>query len=255
MPGGTAVGDAVHRILETVLAGGEFHKSDDGALRSTLTTLFDVAQRRLALEVRWHAPFLETLFATLNQQISQLEPPAALLDIASNELACEMPFVLPLGSDAAAFHLESIGACFERSERPIVRRYAERVRRLAAKELQGFLTGFIDLVFEWNGRWYVLDYKTTNLGPLVSDYDSDSLDVSMFEHDYILQYHLYCAAVERFLKQRIPSFQFERDFGGVLYLFLRGVEPGSQQLGGVYFDRPAADVMESLQQVLSGRRL
>lgn len=255
MPGGTAVGDAVHRILETVLAGGEFHKSDDGALRSTLTTLFDVAQRRLALEVRWHAPFLETLFATLNQQISQLEPPAALLDIASNELACEMPFVLPLGSDAAAFHLESIGACFERSERPIVRRYAERVRRLAAKELQGFLTGFIDLVFEWNGRWYVLDYKTTNLGPLVSDYDSDSLDVSMFEHDYILQYHLYCAAVERFLKQRIPSFHFDRDFGGVLYLFLRGVEPGSQQLGGAYFDRPTAEVMESLQQVLSGRRL
>ncbi len=253
MPGGTAVGDAVHRIFEAILLSGEYRASNPAALQEKLAQRFEIAQRRLDIEPRWHGPLLSALQATLTQPIASLKPPAPLLDVPVNQLACEMPFVLPLGNEGLAFRMDRLAAGFEHSERPIVQRYAERVRRLAVAELQGFLTGFIDLVFEWQGRWYVLDYKTTNLGPRIADYDTHGLETGMSDHDYILQYHLYCAAVERFLKQRLPDFDFARDFGGVLYLFLRGVDPDARELGGAFFDCPSARVMETLQLALHGQ--
>ena len=102
---------------------------------------------------------------------------------------------------------------------------------LAAGALEGLLTGFLDLVFEHEGRYYVLDYKSNRL----PGYDSARLQAAMLEHRYDLQYALYLLALHRLLKARLPDYDYERHVGGAVYLFARGLDlPGH----GVFHDRP-----------------
>jgi exodeoxyribonuclease V beta subunit len=120
--------------------------------------------------------------------------------------------------------------------------------------MHGFLAGFIDLVFRWRGRWYVLDYKTNQLGPRLSDYAETRLAQAMVDHHYQLQAHLYTVAVDRFLRQRIQGFSYAQDFGGFVYLFLRGFDAAGQTGCGVYFHRPKEAVVAALSAALAGKQ-
>lgn len=101
----------------------------------------------------------------------------------------------------------------------------------------GYMKGFIDLVFRVEGRWYIVDWKSNWL----EDYGPASLAEAMRFHRYGLQLNIYAAALKRALAWREPGCDWEAVFGGVFYLFLRGMRPGSMQ--GVYFTRPtAADI-------------
>ena len=77
---------------------------------------------------------------------------------------------------------------------------------------------------------------------------------AMAEHHYILQYHLYTVALHRYLKWRIPSYNYERDVGGVYYLFLRGMSPTSGPERGVYFDQPSSTLIHALDSLLMGAK-
>ncbi len=118
--------------------------------------------------------------------------------------------------------------------------WRDRIEALDFVPLRGFLVGSIDLAFRHEGRWYIVDWKTNDLGPTWSCYDRTGVERAMLEHWYPLQYHLYAVALTRMLRARVPGFDYERDFGGVLYLFLRGMSPAHPG-SGVFFDRPAAD--------------
>ena len=74
----------------------------------------------------------------------------------------------------------------------------------------------------------------------------------MFHHDYMLQYHLYAVALDRFLKQRAPGYEYDRDFGGAVYQFVRGFDAAEGTSRGIYFDRPDPQVIEALSAVLDG---
>ena len=249
MPGGTRLGDVVHRLLENVLK----KEIRAASLSSTLLKELTEELRRAALDTRWSEALTATLVSCVNQTLAPLESRCRLMDIPVAHRACEVPFVLRLGSSSneVGFDLGRLAECFEHADAAFVRDYADRIRSLTTEQLQGVLVGFIDLVFQWGGRWYVVDYKTTNLGPRFSDYSTERLQAAMADHDYILQYHLYAVAVSQFLKQRLPDFDVERDFGGVLYFFLRGVNPEATSLGGLFFDRPSsgliADITAALQ--------
>lgn len=79
-------------------------------------------------------------------------------------------------------------------------------------------------------------------------FEQAAVEEEMFDHHYILQYHLYVLAVHRFLRSRIPSYSYERDFGGVYYLFTRGVLPSTNR--GIFYDRPSWGIVEKLEEVL-----
>jgi exodeoxyribonuclease V beta subunit len=116
------------------------------------------------------------------------------------------------------------------------------------KQLNGFLNGFIDLVFRHNGKWWILDWKSNHLGNSASRYGREALERSMNEHNYHLQYHFYTAALTRYLTVASSGdFDYERDFGGVLYLFIRGVDGTGN---GIYCTRPDQDVIKRLEDVL-----
>ncbi|OQA32037.1 MAG: RecBCD enzyme subunit RecB [Betaproteobacteria bacterium ADurb.Bin341] len=130
--------------------------------------------------------------------------------------------------------------------------------RLSFRDLNGYLQGYIDLVFRANGRYYLLDWKSNHLGNMPEAYGSQPVAEEMAAHGYHLQYLLYTLALRRYLALRLPGFDYERDFGGVFYLFVRGVRPGWKtpegQPTGVYFHRPPEAVMDSLEALVAGKR-
>jgi exodeoxyribonuclease V beta subunit len=129
--------------------------------------------------------------------------------------------------------------------------------RLSFDALRGYLNGYIDLTFEFAGRYYVLDWKSNHLGYSRDDYGTERVAGAMQEHGYYLQAALYSAAVHRYLAQRLAGYDYERHFGGVFYLFVRGVRPGWVDASGaplgVWFHRPGAKTLASLDALLAGR--
>ncbi|OZI37010.1 exodeoxyribonuclease V subunit beta [Bordetella genomosp. 10] len=120
---------------------------------------------------------------------------------------------------------------------------------LAPARLNGMLKGFIDLVFEYEGRYYVADYKSNRLGPDDAAYDAGAMLGAILGHRYELQYVLYLLALHRLLRARLPDYDYDRHIGGAVYLFLRGSHaPG----GGVYVDRPPRALIEALDALFAG---
>jgi exodeoxyribonuclease V beta subunit len=71
---------------------------------------------------------------------------------------------------------------------------------------------------------------------------------------YALQYHLYTVALDRYLAFRIPDYEYSTHFGGVYYLFLRGMNCKRGSKYGVFFDRPAEALIRELSRCLHATR-
>lgn len=106
----------------------------------------------------------------------------------------------------------------------------------------GYFQGFIDLVVEHQGVYYIIDWKSNYLGNSIDSYSSEKLDEAMDANNYHLQYFIYTIALVRFLKKRQPSFCYKTDFGGAFYVFLRGCRKG--ECKGVYHHRPNWEAVE-----------
>ncbi|MCP9824655.1 UvrD-helicase domain-containing protein [Synechococcus sp. EJ6-Ellesmere] len=239
-PRGAAAGDCLHRILERV----DHRQPGDDPLHRELV---ERELERAGLDLD-HAPatlqFLEQLRHTpmggaLGEVcLAQLDPRRQLR---------EMPFDLPLalGADASAgralVRAQGLAEVFSRHpEGSVSGTYPQRLAELNVAS-RGFLTGSIDLVFTAPGgdgqeRWWVADWKSNWLGqrdrqgqpvacgPL--DYGRAEMAAVMESHHYPLQAHLYLVALHRYLGWRLPGYSPQRDLGGSVYIFLRGV-PGA----------------------------
>ncbi|MGK0290341.1 MAG: exodeoxyribonuclease V beta subunit, partial [bacterium] len=95
----------------------------------------------------------------------------------------------------------------------------------------------------YEGKYYLVDWKSNHLGGNLNDYSRDLLESSIVHDLYLIQYHIYSLALLQFLKLRGLSYD---QFGGAFYLYLRGVHPESKDQTGVYFDRPSKALMDTL---------
>jgi exodeoxyribonuclease V beta subunit len=114
-------------------------------------------------------------------------------------------------------------------------------------KLKGMMHGFIDLIFEHNGRYYVADYKSTHLGSDLANYQSEFLRESIYHHHYDLQYSLYALALHRYLRGRVPDYHPNKHFGGVYYFYLRGMKRG--QSTGVFYESFNEAELQALDDV------
>ena len=130
--------------------------------------------------------------------------------------------------------------------------FADRPRpRLVPKQINGLLKGFIDLVFEHEGRYYVLDYKFNSLGDNADAYTQDALENAMLDKRYDLQAVLYLLALHRLLKVRLgDAYDYDSHIGGGIYLFLRGSESVTS---GRLFIRPPKKLITSLDFMFLGQ--
>jgi exodeoxyribonuclease V beta subunit len=125
------------------------------------------------------------------------------------------------------------------------------VAPLGYKMMRGYLTGFVDLICEYDGKYYILDYKTNYLGELMSDYSPDNLVAAMQSHNYGLQYWIYTLVLHRHLQNVLPDYRYEQHFGGVRYLFVRGMSPDIPG-SGVYSTLPDYQKLLELDLVIGG---
>jgi exodeoxyribonuclease V beta subunit len=117
-------------------------------------------------------------------------------------------------------------------------------------EIKGWLNGKIDLFFENEGKYYILDWKSNFLGDTLDYYSQEHLANAMNENNYHLQYLIYSLAVKKYLSKRIPNFEYNKHFGGVVYLFLRGTRKGDDK--GVYVYRPEENEIDGLEKLVGG---
>ncbi|MDO8959708.1 MAG: UvrD-helicase domain-containing protein [Rhodocyclaceae bacterium] len=181
---------------------------------------------------------LHALFERVDFQSSSATGPIAAAVLEEFAYTPEWrPVLERLVADVVATPLNAEGLCLAqvaRGERLIELEFTFPLGSVAARA--GYMKGFIDLVFRHDGRWYIVDYKSNWLGEQAADYASPFLAEVMRAHRYDLQLRIYAAALKRALHLREPALDWAESFGGVFYLFLRGM--GSATHAGVFFTRP-----------------
>ncbi len=114
--------------------------------------------------------------------------------------------------------------------------------------LEGVMNGKIDLFFEHQNKYYVLDWKSNFLGDSLENYQNAALNQAMNQSNYHLQYLIYTLACKKYLRSRLPNFNYEKQFGGVIYLFVRGVREGLDT--GVFVNKPSLQKIQILAEML-----
>jgi exodeoxyribonuclease V beta subunit len=115
--------------------------------------------------------------------------------------------------------------------------------------LEGLMTGLIDLTYCSDGRWYVLDYKSNQLPA----YDAAAMQQAMAHSEYDLQALIYTLALHRWLRFRLgDAYDYARDFGGIRYLFCRGLDMARQPSPGVHAQRFAPELVHALDALFAG---
>ncbi|MBT9495980.1 MAG: exodeoxyribonuclease V subunit beta [Zoogloea sp.] len=235
-PRGAAVGTFLHEILEW--AGGQGF----GRLADAPALLRDAIARRCAVRgwERWIDPLCAWLQDFLRQALGAAhEPGFALADL--DTWVAEMEFWVAVHDvDLAALDALVCRHTLGGAERP----------PLQAGQLNGMLKGFIDLVVEHEGRYYVIDYKSNWLGPDDAAYTATAMAQEILAKRYELQYVLYLLALHRLLKLRLPDYDYEQHMGGALYLFLRGSQSPTR---GIHAERPPRELIESLDRLFARR--
>ncbi|MBW2201010.1 MAG: exodeoxyribonuclease V subunit beta [Deltaproteobacteria bacterium] len=128
--------------------------------------------------------------------------------------------------------------------------FPERLEKLSISTSAGYMKGYVDMIFHHNGRFFLVDWKSNYLGSCIEDYRQGSLDASMQADFYILQYHLYVLAIHQYLRLRVPGYRYESHFGGVFYVFIRGVDLHKGPAYGIYSDLPNWDLIKALGKSL-----
>ncbi|GEM_PF-523517 len=122
--------------------------------------------------------------------------------------------------------------------------------------ISGLMTGAIDLVYEHDRSFYVVDYKSNTLGRTPGRYDQDGMGACIRDHRYDLQYMIYAVAAQRYFRTRLGDRYGYDDgeyrFGGVCYLFLRGMGLPGMADHGTWFHRPGAGQVDALDRALAG---
>jgi len=120
--------------------------------------------------------------------------------------------------------------------------------------VDGFIVGYIDLVLKAGGKYYLVDWKSNNLGNMLSKYDQDELVAEMKKHNYFLQFFLYLAALDLYLSKADPGYSYEKCFGEVVYIFLRGMSDDPDRETGLYRYRPKLATIKAIQRLFANNR-
>ena len=120
---------------------------------------------------------------------------------------------------------------------------------LPQRQLHGMLKGFADLVFEHEGRYWVLDYKSNALGGNDKAYTRAAMAHGMAAHRYDIQGAIYMLALHRLLKSRLgDAYEPARQLGGAVFLFLRGIANSATR--GCYLLAPDLALLDGIDGLL-----
>jgi exodeoxyribonuclease V beta subunit len=252
-PRGAHAGNFLHTLLEEI---------DFTALPDNLDELISDLLTRFSIELHWvdvvkvwlndilNAPLMPTAnqvptenkVLTVNNGLGDADKTLSLSALSPKKKLVEMEFYFPVNKlNAHDFnHLLSQYPCLQAPVKPT-----------DFRQLKGMLKGFVDLIFEWNGQYFILDYKSNFLGDNVQAYDQVATHLAMSEHRYDVQLVIYTLALHRLLQLRINDYNYDQHIGGAYYVFLRGMNAlDNQNYYGQYFHKPDKALIESLDHLV-----
>jgi len=228
LPAGARTGDCLHQILEQF----DFASSE----AATTTALVKQQLQAFGLAEPSHVVAVSEMLERLRQTpLDSKNPNFTLARISRAQRLSEMEFHFPTGALDAEQLVKLI-----RDPKSASTKHSAK-----SPHSEGFLKGFIDLIFEFDGRFYIVDWKSNSLGHRVEDYSQAAMRCEIVARGYDLQYHLYAVALDKYLRARLVGYDYEKYFGGVRYIFLRGVTPEKPELG-IFHDRPSAGKIAAL---------
>jgi exodeoxyribonuclease V beta subunit len=239
-PRGSRAGNFFHAVLE---------KADFGAARDAAVA--DRVARTLSdhrYEPRWRDPVCRMIAELASRPIFADAPGLTLAQVPAADRLAEMEFYYPLKRITP----ENLARAFRRfgMRDRAAAESEEPLGRLDFAPLQGYMKGYIDLVFRFADRFYLIDWKSNHLGDRPEDYHPRRLAACMLAERYVLQYHIYTLALHRYLALRLPGYRYAKHFGGVAYVFIRGIDSRLGPELGVYTDRPDAALVRDLEEEL-----
>lgn len=239
-PAGAAAGTCIHSIFEAL---------DFSADSSAVSPL--VAQKLAAFgfDAAWTAVVSTMVNNVLAVCLPGKEGSFTLSEIGLDERLTELAFYFPVS-----------GLSRSALERALVREARLGGDGYSAlgtdgpplSPSEGYMRGFVDMAFRHDGWYYIVDWKSNLLGSKVTDYDESRLHQEMVEALYTVQYLIYTVALDRYLAVRIPDYDYDRHFGGVFYLFVRGMDPRTGHPYGVYRARPDKALIRELSEKMGG---
>lgn len=238
-PRSAQAGTCIHAVFERVDFTNTQHWPD--VINSVLQdTPPDRANARNPDAMQqWPTQLTNLLHETLN---TRLAPGFCMADIDNSRRLNELEFTM------LATRLQA------RSLQVLLDRHKQAIVLPSFDSLQGYLRGFIDLVFMHDDRYYILDWKSNHLGYSASDYSRERVAQAMADNHYDLQALLYCCALHRYLKTRLSHYRYDQHFGGSIYLFVRGVRPHwldpDGNARGVHTHRPSQALLDAIGGLL-----
>lgn len=229
---GAKTGNFLHFIFENI------HFGDDSRWNSWLE---EAIRRYVPGQQEVYLPMLhEMLQQVLFTNIGGEGKPFTLADVSWQKRMTEFEFDFPV----PAFPPNALHALSDDQFSILIR----SLHGLPGNELEGMMNGKIDLFFEHGGRYYILDWKSNYLGNDTGHYSPAALVKTMNENNYHLQYLIYTLAVKKYLETRLRHFDYHTQFGGVIYLFVRGVRANSES--GIFTHKPPLEKILALEKIL-----
>lgn len=238
LPKGAGPGTFLHNLLEESANQGFEHIAQDTTERTALVQRFCVNPLWQEYEqsiTQWLAAYLQTEFS-INTNGSKV----SLAQLPGYKAEPEFWF------GASDVNAQTLDRLVQQHILP-----GEERPALEPNLLNGMLKGFIDLVFEYDGKYYVADYKSNWLGEDDHAYSECAMRDKILHSRYDLQYVIYTLALHRLLKARLgEAYDYDTHVGGAVYLFLRGHRADT---GGAFCDRPPRNLIEQLDSLFAGQ--
>ena len=236
-PRGAKPGTFLHGLLEWAAREGFARVAKEAARRK------DAVARRCHIRgwVGWVNPLDDWLAHWVSAPLALPEGAVALCELDTYQPELEFWFA-SAKVDTAALDALVTAHTMQAAPRP----------PLLPERLHGLFKGFIDLVFEHSGRYYVVDYKSNWLGADDAAYTAEAMRGAILEKRYELQYTLYLLALHRQLKVRLgEAYDYDCHIGGAVYVFLRGL---AGPAGGLHVDKPPKVLIEALDALFGAQQ-
>ncbi len=244
-PRGAGPGECIHSIFEN----WDFGSTDKDQLSHLVAKEMDrYSVAKAEQRTQWIEPVCRMVLDTLHRPLGGGDFCLAQLPAAQRQ--AEMEFLI-----SARGSIKRLQTVLTRHEKNLPVDFTEAVKQIDSRLINGFLTGFIDLIFiDEQGKYCVLDWKSNHLGMSSADYGQKQMERAMASHHYYLQALVYQVALHRYLTQNLADYNIQQHLGGAWYLFLRGIEINAEgsnnEKNGIYHFQPAAQLIIDLNEAL-----
>lgn len=258
---GSAAGSFLHKLLEIVLSRNDVNKEDQDSIYQFVNSqlkydyyhlISNQGNEKICALASWLNNILNANLLPESSKNDHLK----LSDLTPYNCARELDYYLPCKD----FKVKVLNKLCHEFYAKVVKdnnlSHIPDLPDLKKSNFKGFMKGSLDLVAKFTtkqgDKFFMIDYKSNYLGDSFGDYTQDSILKSIFEARYDVQILFYSLALYRFLKCTLHDFLYEKDFGGVMYLYLRGMNSNNTVSPGQFYVRPSEELIKRLSDLFDG---